>query len=146
MEDAVNGEWFVSDTRFGPMAHAKLGLAEENSGRLVTLVRNKETQLAQISGRDKALIDGSPGTGCPVIASLTGADYALVVTEPTVSGIHDMGRILDVTAHFRIPSGIVVNKYDLNLEMTERIKDLSKDYNSRFIGVVPYEQKQLKPR
>lgn len=141
MEDAVNGEWFISDTRFGPMAHAKLGVAEENSGRLVTLVRNKEAQIAQDSGRNKALIDGSPGTGCPVIASLTGADYALVVTEPTVSGIHDMRRILEVTGHFGIPAGIVVNKYDLNLEMTEKIKDLGKDYNAKFIGVIPYDTK-----
>ena len=141
MEDAVNGEWFISDTRFGPMAHAKLGIAEENSGRLVTLVRAKETQIAQDSGRNKALIDGSPGTGCPVIASLSGADYALVVTEPTVSGIHDMGRILEVTRHFGIRSGIVVNKYDLNLEMTEKIKNLGKEYNAEFIGVIPYDTK-----
>ena len=141
MEDAINGEWFISGTRLGPMAHAKLGVAEENSGRLVTLVRNKEAKIAQDSGRNKALIDGSPGTGCPVIASLTGADYALIVTEPTVSGIHDMERILQVTAHFGTPSGVVVNKYDLNMEMTERIKGLSKDYNAKFIGVIPYDTK-----
>ena len=141
MEDAINGEWFISGTRLGPMAHAKLGVAEENSGRLVTLVRSKEAKIAQDSGRNKALIDGSPGTGCPVIASLTGADYALIVTEPTVSGIHDMERILQVTAHFGTPSGVVVNKYDLNMEMTERIKGLSKDYNAKFIGVIPYDTK-----
>lgn len=115
IDDAVNGEWFVSETRFGPMSHAKLGIAEENSGRLVTLVRNKEAQLAQEIGINEAIIDGSPGTGCPVIASLTGSTYALVVTEPTVSGIHDLDRILKVTRHFGIPSGIVVNKYDLNM-------------------------------
>jgi MinD superfamily P-loop ATPase len=141
IEDAVNGEWFVSETRFGPMSHAKLGVAEENSGRLVTLVRNKEAQLAQEAGIDEAIIDGSPGTGCPVIASLTGATYALVVTEPTVSGIHDLDRILKVTGHFGVRSGIVVNKYDLNIEMTEKIKRLSQDYNAEFIGIIPYDKK-----
>lgn len=141
IEDAVNGEWFVSETRFGPMSHAKLGVAEENSGRLVTLVRNKEAQLAQEAGIDEAIIDGSPGTGCPVIASLTGATYALVVTEPTVSGIHDLDRILKVTRHFGVRSGIVVNKYDLNIEMTEKIKLLSQDYNAEFIGIIPYDKK-----
>jgi len=141
IEDAVNGEWFISDTRFGPMSHAKLGVAEENSGRLVTLVRNKAALLVHESGRDRELIDGSPGTGCPVIASLTGSDYALIVTEPTVSGIHDMRRVLEVTKHFGIPSGVVVNKYDLNTDMTDKIKQLSKDYKVEFLGVVPYDKK-----
>jgi len=140
-EDSINGEWFVSETRFGPMSHAKLGIAEENSGRLVTLVRNKEAQLAQESGKDEAIIDGSPGTGCPVIASLTGATYALVITEPTVSGIHDLHRILKVTSHFGIPSGIVVNKYDLNMDMTEKIKFISQDYNAEFVGIIQYDKK-----
>jgi MinD superfamily P-loop ATPase len=141
IEDAVNGEWFVSETRFGPMSHAKLGIAEENSGRLVTLVRNKEAQLAQQVGINEAIIDGSPGTGCPVIASLTGSTYALVVTEPTVSGIHDLDRILKVTRHFGIPSGIVVNKYDLNLEMTEKIRLLSQRYHAELMGIIPYDKK-----
>ena len=139
-EDAVNGEWFVSETRFGLMSHAKLGVAEENSGRLVTLVRNKAALLAHEVGTNKELIDGSPGTGCPVIASLTGADYALIVTEPTVSGIHDMCRVLDVTKHFGVPSGVVVNKYDLNTDMTDKIKRLSEDYNIEFLGVIPYDK------
>jgi len=141
IEDAVNGEWFISETRYGPMSHAKLGIAEENSGRLVTLVRNKQNQLAQEVRIDKAIIDGSPGTGCPVIASLTGSTYALVVTEPTVSGIHDLDRILKVIGHFGIPSGIVVNKYDLNMEMTDKIKLLVEDYDAEFIGTIPYDNK-----
>lgn len=141
IEDSINGEWYISETRFGPMSHAKLGIAEENSGRLVTLVRNKQNRLAQEAKRDEAIIDGSPGTGCPVIASLSGSNYALIVTEPTVSGIHDLGRILDVTGHFRIPSGIVVNKYDLNREMTDKIRSLSKEYNAEFIGTIPYDKK-----
>jgi MinD superfamily P-loop ATPase len=140
IEDAVNGEWFLSETRHGPMSHARLGIAEENSGRLVTLVRNKLIQLSQESTLSEAVIDGSPGTGCPVIASLTGSDYALIVTEPTVSGVHDLGRILDVTAHFGIPSGVVVNKYDINLEMTEKIKSLARDYNAEYVGKIPYDR------
>lgn len=84
--------------------------------------------------------DGAPGTGCPVISSITGADYALVVTEPTVSGVHDLERILQVIIHFGIKSGIVVNKYDLNKDMTKRIEDLAVKYNSEFIGVIPYNK------
>ena len=141
IEDAVNGEWFISETRYGPMSHAKLGIAEENSGRLVSLVRDKQNQLAQEAGMNEAIIDGSPGTGCPVIASLTGSTYALVVTEPTVSGIHDLDRILQVTRHFGIPSGVVVNKYDLNMEMTDKIKLLIQDYNAEFIGTIGYDKK-----
>jgi len=140
VRDAVNGEWFISETKYGPMSHAKLGIAEENSGRLVTLVRNNEVQLAQDIKKDKAVVDGSPGTGCPVIASLTGAAFALVVTEPTVSSLHDLDRILKVVRHFSIPCGVVVNKYDLNVEMTEKIKLLSQDYNAEFIGVIPYDK------
>ena len=140
IEDAVNGEWFVSETRFGPMSHARLGVAEENSGRLVTLVRNKAALLASDAGRKEELIDGSPGTGCPVIASLTGADYALIVTEPTVSGVHDMRRILDVTGHFGVPAGIVVNKHDLNSGMTEKIRKISAERGIEFLGTVPYDK------
>jgi MinD superfamily P-loop ATPase len=136
--DAINGEWFISETRFGPMSHAKLGVAEENSGRLVSLVRDKACKLANRYEISEELIDGSPGTGCPVIASLTGADYALIVTEPTVSGIHDMERVFDVTRHFNIPAGVVVNKYDLNKEMTERIKALTREKGCDFMGTVPY--------
>jgi MinD superfamily P-loop ATPase len=140
IEDAVNGEWFISETRYGPMSHAKLGIAEENSGRLVTLVRNKQSQLAQEASINEAIIDGSPGTGCPVIASLTGSTYALVVTEPTVSGVHDLDRILKVIRHFGIPSGVVVNKFDLNTEMTDKIQLLIQDYDAEFIGTIPYDK------
>jgi len=140
IEDALNGEWFLSETRFGPMSHAKLGIAEENSGRLVTLVRNKQNQLAQEAKLSEAVIDGSPGTGCPVISSLTGSDYALIVTEPTVSGVHDLNRILKVTSHFGVPSGVVVNKYDLNQELAEEIKSIIKNYDAEFMGKIPYDR------
>lgn len=140
IRDAVNGEWFISETRFGPMSHAKLGIAEENSGRLVSLVRSKKDSFVDQVKNGNALIDGSPGTGCPVIASVTGSDYALVVTEPTVSGIHDMERVLSVIQFFRVRSGVVLNKYDLNEEMTERIKRLAAERQCDFLGVIPYDK------
>ncbi len=139
-EDAINGEWFISETRFGPMSHACLGVAEENSGKLVTLVRNNASYLANESNLSRVTIDGAPGTGCPVISSLTGADYALVVSEPTVSGVHDMQRILKVTRHFGIPSGVVVNKYDLNRKMAEKIKEIAEKEGAEFLGYLPYSK------
>jgi MinD superfamily P-loop ATPase len=140
IRDAVNGEWYISETRFGPMSHAKLGIAEENSGKLVTLVRSKKDRFVDEVNGGNALIDGSPGTGCPVIASITGADYALIVTEPTVSGIHDMERIMAVIDFFHVKSGIVVNKYDLNEEMTKRIKVLANEHQCDFLGAIPYDK------
>lgn len=135
---AVNGEWFLSDTRYGPMSHARLGVAEENSGRLVTVVRDKAALLAAQHHIIEAVMDGAPGTGCPVISSLTGAHYALAVTEPTVSGVHDLERVLQVIRHFNVPSGVVVNKYDLNEEMTLRIRTLAEACHSTFLGAIPY--------
>ncbi len=142
VEDAINGEWFISKTRFGYMAHAKLGMAEENSGRLVSLTREKEAGIAGKNGLKKAIVDGSPGTGCPVIASLTGSQYALIVTEPTVSGIHDLERILEVTEHFGIQTGVVINKADINLKMTEKIKEHVRNTgNVSYLGDIPYDSK-----
>jgi len=149
-EDAVNGKWFVSNTRFGPMSHAILGHAEENSGRLVTLVRNLAGDLATRQsgtggGADspaaaRVLIDGSPGTGCSVIASVTGARYAVIVTEPTVSGLHDLERILDLTRHFRVQTGVIVNKADLNDDMAERIRAAAGRARADLLGRIPYEK------
>ncbi|MFW5958102.1 MAG: P-loop NTPase [Desulfosalsimonas sp.] len=140
LDVCVNGEWYLSETRFGPMSHAKLGVAEENSGKLVTLVRNKKDELAGKQGLQRALIDGSPGTGCPVIASITGTDYALVVTEPTVSGVHDLYRVLDVIKFFNIKSGVIVNKYDLNHEKTNEIIGIAQEAGSEFLGAIPYDK------
>ncbi len=137
---AVNGEWFISNTRFGPMSHAKLGVAEENSGRLVTLVRDKAALLVPENIKSDAIMDGAPGTGCPVISSITGAHYALAVTEPTVSGVHDLKRILQVIKHFGVESGVVVNKYNLNEELTQKIKEIAEEYYSDFLGTIPYSK------
>lgn len=140
-EPAINGEWFVSRTRFDqPMTHAKLGIAEENSGRLVTVIREKAVDLAMEESWGKVIIDGSPGTGCPVIASLTGAAYALIVTEPTVSGVHDLKRILDLTRHFGVSSGVVINKCDLNREMAQEIVSVSEEYQAEIVGEIPYDR------
>lgn len=118
----VNGEWYISETRFGPMAHARLGIAAENSGKLVSTVRSNARQIAGKYGLDLLLIDGSPGIGCPVIASVTGASLVLVVTEPTLSGLHDLERVAELTRHFGIPTLLCVNKWDLNPEICEQIE------------------------
>lgn len=138
-EPAVNGEWFSSKTRYGPMVHAKLGVAEENSGKLVTLVRNEARAVAERMNRELVIIDGSPGIGCPVIASVTGADLALVVTEPTLSGLHDLGRIAGVTAHFNVPTVVCINKCDINEELSARIENEATGLGVKVIGRVRYD-------
>ena len=129
----------MSQTRCGPMVHAALFAAAENSGKLVSLVRQEARAAARESNRDLVLIDGSPGIGCPVIASITGASLALVVTEPTVSGLHDLERITGVTAHFRVPTCVCINKWDLNPEMTERITALTHERGLTMAGRVRYD-------
>ena len=133
------GEWYVSDTRFGPMVHARLGIAEENSGRLVSLVRTKTRQLAEARGLELILTDGPPGIGCPVIAAIGGATALVIVVEPTVSGIHDMERVVDLAAHFRVPGMVIVNKFDLNVGMTEAIEQLAEKRNILVLGRVPFD-------
>ena len=133
------GEWYISATRFGPMVHARLGIAEENSGRLVSLVRKETRKLAEERGLELILTDGPPGIGCPVIAAIGGATALVIVVEPTVSGIHDMERVVDLAAHFRVPGMVIVNKYDLNVEMTETIEQLAVQRNLVVLGRVPFD-------
>ena len=133
------GEWYISATRFGPMVHARLGIAEENSGRLVSLVRKETRQLAEERGLELILTDGPPGIGCPVIAAIGGATALVIVVEPTVSGIHDMERVVDLAAHFRVPGMVIVNKYDLNVEMAETIEKLAVQRNLVVLGRVPFD-------
>ncbi len=137
---AINGRWFVSQTSCGPMVHARLGIAEENSGKLVTKVRIRAAELAHKLGHERILGDGPPGTGCPVIASVSGADLVLIVTEPTVSGVHDMERVLALAAHFRVPSVVVINKADLNNEQTARIRFIAEKAGSRVIAHIPFDR------
>jgi len=138
-EDATNGEWYVSETDCGPMVHAQLGIVEQNSGRLVTKVRNRAAELAAEFGAERILGDGPPGTGCPVIASVSGCDLVLVVTEPTVSGVHDMERVLDLAGHFGVPALVIINKSDLNLEQAARIGEIAEARNSRVIAHIPFD-------
>ncbi len=133
------GEWYRSDSRFGPMIHARLGIAEENSGRLVSLVRQEARDFAEKNGHDLIITDGPPGVGCPVIASLGGATAVCIVTEPTVSGLHDMERVMRLAAHFRIPGMVVVNKYDLNPAMAQNIEDLARERNVACLGRIPFD-------
>ncbi len=135
----VNGEWCISETRCGPMVHARLGVAEENPGKLVSLVRNYAREIAQQRNLDLVLIDGSPGIGCPVIASLTGVTLALIVTEPTVSGLHDLERIAGLTRHFGIPASVCVNKWDLNPQMCEQIEAQARRLGLEIVGRVRYD-------
>ncbi len=139
MEPEVNGVWYVSETRYGPMVHARLGIAAENSGKLVTIVRNEARRIAGEQKKDLLIIDGPPGIGCPVIASVTGASLVLVVTEPTISGEHDMKRVLSLAKHFDIPAMVCVNKWDLNEAMTEKIEDAACRSGAGIAGRIRYD-------
>ncbi len=137
---ADNGQWFVSDTRFGPMVHARLNVAEENSGKLVTLVRNTAREIAEMKGCELIISDGSPGIGCPVIASITGADLVLAISEPTLSGRHDLERIILLAKHFDIPMQVAVNKWDINEEMTRSIEELAARNGVETAGRIRYDR------
>ena len=139
MRSVEVGEWFVSDTPYGSMVHARLGIAEENSGKLVTMVRQQARLLGEEQGLDLVLIDGPPGIGCPVISAISGVDLVLAVTEPTLSGIHDLERILGVARHFGIPALVCVNKHDLNPENTERIRTFCAESGVEMVGVIPFD-------
>lgn len=139
-EPVVNGKLYISDMRFGPMVHAKLGIAEENSGKLVTLVRSTAKEIAERENRPLMIVDGSPGVGCPVIATVTGADFIVAVTEPTLSGSHDLERIMDLAGHFSIPLAVAVNKWDINEEMTDRIESLSRSRGATVLGRIRYDR------
>ena len=133
------GEWYLSETRFGPMAHARLGIAEENSGKLVALIRQEGKKLAEERDLDLLLTDGPPGIGCPVIASLGGAAAVLIVSEPTVSGRHDMERVTELAAFFKVPAMLCVNKFDLNPDEGKAIEAYAKERNVTVIGRIPFD-------
>ena len=133
------GEWYLSETRFGPMAHARLDIAEDNSGKLVTLIRQEGKKLAEEKNLDLVLTDGPPGIGCPVIASLGGAAAVLIVSEPTVSGSHDMKRVAELAAFFKIPAMVCVNKFDLNPVEGEAIEEFARERNITVMGRVPFD-------
>ncbi|MBL7215195.1 MAG: P-loop NTPase [Phycisphaerae bacterium] len=134
-----DGKWYWSATRHGHMSHAVLEPGKENSGKLVTLVRKNAAQKTDLSKDAVVVLDGSPGTGCPVIASVGGAKAAVIVTEPTVSGLHDLIRILELTEHFKIPAGVIINKADINPQVSEDIKKLAQNRHAVILGQLPYD-------
>lgn len=143
--DAINfperlcGEWMVSESRAGPMVHARLDAGGENSGRLVAEVRSNARRIAQEKGRSLVIVDGPPGVGCAVIASVTGASMVLVVVEPTLSGEHDMERVLGLAKHFSIPAAISLNKWDLNREMSDRIESRARKLGAQVASRIRYD-------
>ncbi len=139
MKECVNGEWFVSETAYGPMVHARLGPAEENSGKLVTVVRKRAKAIAEQSGAHYMIADGPPGIGCPVIASITGADMVLGVSEPSLSGIHDLKRVAGIATRFGIRMCCVINKFDINLENSRVLEDWCQDNGISVVGRIPFD-------
>jgi MinD superfamily P-loop ATPase len=139
MEDSDTGEWYVSETKYGPFVHARLNVGAENSGKLVTEVRQRSRNLAEKQRIDLIIIDGPPGIGCPVIATLSGTDLALVVTEPTPSGIEDMGRVIRTAQHFGIKTACCINKHDLNPSLTQKIEEWCGQQGVESVGRVPFD-------
>jgi len=139
MSERMAGYWFISDTRYGPLVHARLGVAQENSGKLVAVVRQQAKQIAEEQGLDYIISDGPPGIGCPVISSLSGAGLALLVTEPSLSGIHDLERVLGVCRHFGVSAMVCINKYDLNEENTRQIEDQCLSQGVEVAGRIPFD-------
>ena len=140
MKENLSGEWFISNTKYGSLVHARLGIAQENSGKLVALVRQQAKQLAEKDGFDCIISDGPPGIGCPVISSLSGASLALLVTEPTLSGIHDLERVLGVCRHFGVPALVCINKYDINEENTHQIEGFCLSQGVEVVARIPFDK------
>ena len=138
LTDRISGHAYISKTKYGFMVHAMLSPGEANSGKLVTLVRQNARILAERERNDKIIIDGPPGIGCPVIASVAGVDAGIVVTEPTMSGIHDLERALQLLRHFNVPPFVCVNMYDINRENTKRIVRFCKANKIDVIGKIPF--------
>jgi MinD superfamily P-loop ATPase len=139
MKENMSGHWFISDTKYGPLVHARLGIAQENSGKLVAQVRQEARRIAAERGSDFIISDGPPGIGCPVISSLSGAHLALMVAEPTLSGIHDLERVLGVCRHFGVPAAVAINKYDLNEENSRRIEDYCQQQGIGLAARIPFD-------
>lgn len=140
MEERISGHWYVSESPYGVLVHARLGIAEENSGKLVTTIRNKGEAIAVQEGKELVIIDGPPGIGCPVIASLSGVDIALVVTEPSVSGIHDLKRVVELCSHFGVQALVCINRYDIALEQSEMIENYCAGEGLLLAGKIPYHR------
>ncbi|MDD5398952.1 MAG: ATP-binding protein [Dehalococcoidia bacterium] len=139
MQDNMAGHWYISDTKYGPLVRARLGIAQENSGKLVALVRQQARKITEDKGYSTIITDGPPGIGCPVISSLSGADLALLFTEPTVSGVHDLERVIEVCRHFNVPATVCINKYDINEEKASKIEAHCADVGIKVAGKIPFD-------
>ena len=135
-----DSRWFLANTRFGPFVHAKLAIGEDNSGKLVSIVRNQAKLLAVNEGKDFVIIDGPPGIGCPVISSLSGVNTAVLVTEASISGLHDLKRVAEVVLKQKIRAVVVINKFDINLKITENIENYCKENNIIMAGRIPFDR------
>jgi len=140
MVENMDSRWFESETRFGPMIHAKLGIGEDNSGKLVTKIRDIANKKAKDQEIETVLIDGPPGIGCPVISTLTGVDVALMVTEPTLSGMHDLNRLIELAKGFKLKSYVLINKYDLNPNISDEIEALCLKEELEVLAKVPFNR------
>lgn len=139
MQPRLCGEWRISRTPFGSLVHARLGAGGENSGKLVTQVRQQAKALAETEKAELVIVDGPPGIGCPVIASLGGAWRVLVVSEPTLSGLHDLQRVLKLARHFEVPAWVCVNKSDINPGISRQIAQETQRQGAVFAGELPYD-------
>ncbi len=139
MKENLAGHWFISDTKYGPLIHARLGIAQENSGKLVATVRKQAREIAEKQKMDYIISDGPPGIGCPVISSLSGASLALLVTEPTLSGIHDLERVLDVCHYFSVPALVCINKYDINEVNSRQIETYCHTEGADVVAKIPFD-------
>jgi len=139
MREDHSGNWFVSETPYGPLVHARLGIGEENSGKLVTAVRKKASEIAEKENRDLIIIDGPPGIGCPVMASVAGVDMLLAISEPTLSGMHDLNRVLDLSRHFQIPARVCINKFDINPAIADEIEGICQNKGAEVIAKLPFD-------
>ncbi len=137
--ETVSGQWFYSETPYGPLWHARLGIAQSNSGKLVSLLRQKAREQAVADKKDMIIIDGPPGIGCPVIASITGANYILIITEPSLSARHDMERLVSLAEHFKLAVGLGINRYDINETITEDIERFAREKNISVLGRIAFD-------
>lgn len=144
MKERVSGEWFVSDTSYGPMAHALLEPGAENSGKLSALVKLKARTVAVKEGIETVIVDGPPGIGCAAIAALSGADFAVIVTEPTLSGLSDLRRVMELATGMGVQVGVVVNKHDINLGIAGRIEDEVVRSGAIVLGRIPFDDEVAK--
>lgn len=141
LNDAYVGQVFESKIKTGTvMVHARLKAGADNSGKLVARVKNRAKEIAENTGKELIVIDGSPGIGCPVVSSLTGADYVILVTEPTPSGVHDLERVYELVEKFKIRTGLIINKYDLNLELTAKLERFADKKEIKLIEKLPYDE------